>query len=215
MKIKITLFLLTAAITSKFLKPEKISNPDEYCLKRENKNCLICSDSLLNPSTGKCEQPETKIDHCYFYTPNSKCEKCQYNYTPSEDILKCEKIKDKNCLDGFENKKCSICKFPFLPNENLICKNEIKCEIENCVACGVYWGVQLCNTCGKGFAVRMFREIRDFRANDCKEEVEGIRNCWYLENEDENRCSICEVGFFMDVNGLCVKSTESDMTLFG
>ena len=167
---------------------------------------------VSKPLNRKIRTTQKKDPHCYFYTPDSKCAACQYNYIPSKTNLNCQKIKEKNCLENFENKKCSICKFPFLPNENSNCEKE--CDIENCVVSSFIYGYQICNACDNGFSVVIKgEEVRDGRGNGCRKEV--IPDCWvFIYEEDRGMFGICQVGFFMDSNGVCVKISQSDMTLF-
>ena len=67
----------------------------------------------------------------------------------------------------------------------------------------------------EGYSVIYFDQPIDGNIGGCFRDQGNVNDCWYIDQFFKERCFACDVGFFMDENYRCWKSSVYDMRLFG
>ena len=74
-------------------------------------------------------------------------------------------------------------------------------------------GVDNCAICRPGFVLSgLAQDV--FIKQTCVLETPMTRNCLVLD-KSQMKCQICELNYYMDINGVCIKSDAYHMDLLG
>ena len=185
--------------------------------------CLICNrDSILNFSTGTCEEFNEKVPNCEALDQKGKCRVCDEGYRVSEGD--CEPC-DENCAECSANfcTKCST-GFSLISGE---C--EEKCQVSNCEACPK--NHKVCGLCKAGFSL-MKGECKRCKVKNCAVCSENLRSCQRcapgfageacqlfmpgcLKLEADGKCQLCSEKYFMNLKGICQNWIMRLGVLFG
>ena len=177
----------------------------------ENVKCGLCIMSILQQDQ-KCHPLKTPIPNCLFYESEKTCKSCQYNYKLNNTRTSCERIQIKNCYQQ-EDQNCIACKNSILP-ENGRCTNlQNFCTIKNCSICGKRQNIEFCYKCEKNFSI--FLKNKNSEKIFCLRENENTKNCNLLRPGNDQQCAVCDVNFFLNRKGVCVKSSKYYTDLIG
>ena len=58
---------------------------DELCVSCNTTQCLLCSNSYLDSTTGKCVKPSSTIQNCVQYLNEQACKMCDLGYYTTKD----------------------------------------------------------------------------------------------------------------------------------
>jgi hypothetical protein len=193
------------------LSKKKITN----CLVYENDGvCKFCKYGYNLNNLGECEK--IKIQNCWKIDEKGQCVICK------------ESIKVKNGKCDGRNKcvveNCELCEIKNSYIKETIQKNpgvkesEKKIKMEKTTMPlekdhknkNYFEKNENCVLCKKGYILKMDLDLewRCFKQND------SLKDCAYGWGNEENKCGICDFGFF-DKNGICVESPFlKDLSMF-
>ena len=151
----------------------------------QNDTCLKCvaGFSLID---GEC-LAECQIDNCEKCV-EGKCLKCKSSFSLEEGKCAEGKCSLSNCKTCSDSKTCSSCEEKFSLFEDA-------CYVTQCV-----YPCLLCDTSSSCFIYESWYYEEKSSDNNC-----NISNC--LKCGSESKCSLCDIGFYIDQEGLCVAST--------
>ena len=204
----------------------------EACKLGKNEKCTSCNQTFefkencetCNPgfyldvriNSTKCQScPMNYLSHfcteCDIISNKIKCTKCKEGFSLINDT--CYKNCDDYCIDcmfdGIHNGTCRQCKEQYFLKNNFILENyqyynEYYCSQcpKGCLNCSDYYlnstnvGIN-CFSCLPGY--KLINSICEFQCNI------GEKNlCLTCDDNDTNRCSSCNSGFYLDtIDGTC------------
>lgn len=193
-------FIKTLEETPKPRVTGQCPTSDKRCLSCKSKKCVACIESYIN-SKGQCETPLKEVPHCLTYKKDNFCLYCSQGFY-TNSYGKCIEISMENCLELKDGENCNICRDNILVHKGVCKDKKKKCSIENCVQCAFDEETQLekCILCGDYYAL-LINQGRTI----CKSEGESIKNCLYLNSNEESQCVVCDINYFWK-KASCVKS---------
>ena len=212
MKKQILFFFLITLIKTKEEKSQitgQCPTSDLRCLSCQKNKCVACVESFIN-SSGQCEAPKKKVPHCLTYLKDGFCLYCSQGFY-TNSYGKCMNITMKNCLELKDGENCNICSKSLLVKEGKCIDTKHRCSIENCEQCTFDEVTQLekCILCVDYYAL-LITQGRTV----CKSEGESIKNCLYLNSNNEEQCVVCDINYYW-IKASCAKSTVYQVELEG
>ena len=153
-----------------------------------NNKCLKCQYSILNESSGTCQEPNKILNNCITYQNNSdeSCSLCEFGYG-ANDEGECQKCPD-NCA-SCKNSYCYACFKGFVPLNYSCVLAKDNCSDSNCEICNY---LDVCRQCKDGFSY--------FPDKGC---LKGISNCYIMQDND--KCKECNNGYYLSRSNTCLK----------
>ena len=214
----------------------KCSNTNN-CAETNNGICIVCSDNYYLGLDNRCSDVEHCIYSNYYSC--IECED-NYYYDVSNRLCLLAKDNFENCKSGYSKDNCNSCKNDFYLNQtDYKCysnKNEgpfYKCsktdsEAELCLECIEEYNLgskdnkctllEGCATSEKGKKCLECDEYYclDKKKGQCfmNDEIISEEKKFYFNcnetNEEGNRCQICNEGFTLNENGICINENKCE-----
>ena len=183
----------------------------DQCIARthtqpESQNrCSLCEYSLLNKSTGDCDNISNKlVKFCRFYSKQNTeifCIECELGYYLNIDQNRCEKCQVEHCAVCRKSNKCFGCFGSlFLDSKSNTCVNEKQCNIENCNVCFQDSLHSSCRVCKSGYSLNNLNE---------KKCILSVKNCYILDPLNSQKCFECNAGSVISEAGSCEIQTKT------
>ena len=202
-----------------------------FCAESYNGTCLSCIDNYYLSFNHKCSDME-HCKYYYIYTC-LECDDDYYYDTKNNSCKMAEDV-FKNCKIGFSSFFCQVCKKDFYYNQtdhlcysNKNYNNFYKCSktdlsAEYCDECieGYFLGYKdrkcsfidncalsengnKCLECDSNYCFDIKKRKCIFNDKIISEEEKFYYRC-NMTNDNGDRCAICDEGFILSENGLCV-----------